>query len=398
MFRPTVLRPLFLTALAFGLTCDGTLVSKAAADANPRILNYGWGQIVADPHYPIVDETATIAVTVHNDGPDPATNVQVKLSFNDWGVTFMGWQQMGATQVIPFIPPGGSAVASVTHVFRNRAHTCVEALIVGADSNTNLTDDRGQINLEVINSTDSFAYDVPVVNNGEGPLAVRINGVLFGREQGPVGEIPVEGLPPVLEIPPGEQVLVHVEVDLAAAPLPPGPVFLRIEAENLADPNDRNNVIFAIRRTTARQLKREAIAALQALVADMPTPAARNRAGNALGHVRQSVEPRFWKPGDENRLAKNGGAAVFAQEGAAVQVLESLMSAPIEQPLKVRIDAVIRTLADADRILAATAVADAGGDPDADAHRAEGDEARQQGRYREAIRDYGRAWGEAIRP
>ena len=400
MFRPTVLRLMSFVALGLiGLAGGDVLTADAHAGANPKITNYGWGQIIADPHYPIVGETATISVTIRNDGDAPATNVQVNLSFNDWGVTFMGWQQMGTTQTIPSIPAGGSAVATVTHVFQNRTHTCVEALIVGADENTNLFDDRGQITLEVVNSGENFSYDVPVVNNGEGALAVNVNGALFGREaQGVPHEIPVDVVPNELVLEPGETGFVHVEINLAAVPLPPGPVFLRIEAAEQANPDNRNNVIFGIRRTSARQLKSEALDALQALIPDLPTRPFRNLANDAAGHVRKSLETRFWKPGDPNRVVRNGGASVFAQEAAAAHALDGLMARDIEQPLKVRIDEIIRMIVDADRILAETAIADAGSPPDAVEERAEGDEDRQQAEYPEAIRNYGKAWGKAVRP
>lgn len=397
MFRRTLLRIVPVLALA---VLAGVETRSAQAQANPMLLNYGWGQIVANPHYPIVGETATISATITNAGNAPATNVQVKLSFNDWGVTFMGWQQMGSIQTIPVIPPGGSATVSVTNVFLNRTHTCVEALIVGADQNSDPNDDRGQINLEVVNSGESFSYDVPVVNNGQGNLDAGVNGQLFMREgQGlPIGGVlPVEVVPNEVHLGPGEMALVRVKLDLRA--LPPGPLMLKIEAVDQNDPNARNNVIFDIRRTTAYQLKRDALAALQTLQPNLPTVAQRNKVGNAIGHVQKSMDLRLWKPGDENRLARsNAAASVFVQEAAAAQILEGLLGEAIGLNEKVLIDEVIRGLCDADRILAETAIADAGGHPAASVIRQQADDAREQGSYPDAMRKYGQAWIRTMRP
>jgi len=398
MQRRTVLRLLSVTAL----TCAAAFADArtAQAQANPGIANYGWGQIVATPHFPIVGETATISVSIRNNGTAPATNVQVKLSFNDWGVTFFGWQQLGTTQTIAVIPPGESAIASVTHVFANRAHTCVEALVLSSDGgNTDPNDDRGQINLEVIDTGDNFGYDVPVVNNGEGPLNAAVNGLLFHEEQGAPGGQRVEVFPPEVNLAPGEMALVHVALDLRELPPGPLPMMLMIEAHDLADPNARNNVVFQIRKTTAYQLKRDALAELQSLHGDMPTVALKNRVAVAIGHVQKSMELRFWKPGDENRLARsNSAASVFAQEAAAAHILEGLLNDEIDLDDKVRIDTVIRGLTDADRILAETAIADAAGHPAATVIRQQGDESRQEGEYVDAIRTYSKAWIRSLRP
>lgn len=397
MFRRTLLRVVPVLSMA---VLAGVETRSAQAQANPMLANYGWGQIVANPHYPIVGETATISATITNGGNAPATNVQVKLSFNDWGVTFMGWQQMGTIQTIPMIPPGGSVTVSVNHVFQNRTHTCVEALIVGADQNSDPNDDRGQINLEVVNSGETFSYDVPVVNNGQGNLDAGVNGHLFIREgQGvPNGVVlPVDVVPNEVHLAPGEVALVRVKLDLRA--LPPGPLMLMIEAVDQNDPNARNNVIFDIRRTTAYQLKRDALAALQALQPNLPTVAQRNKVGNAIGHVQKSMDLRLWKPGDENRLARsNAAAGVFFQEAAAAHILEGLLGEAIGLNEKVMIDEVIRGLCDADRILAETAIADAGGHAAATLIRQQADESLEQGVYPDAMRKYGQAWLRTMRP
>jgi len=89
---------------------------------------------------------------------------------------------------------------------------------------------------------------------------------------------------------------------------------------------------------------------------------------------------------------------VFAQEAAAAQILEGLLSEPIGLNAKAQIDEVIRGLCDADRILAETAIADAGGNPAAAAIRKMADDDRQDGDYPEAMLKYGLSWLRAMRP
>lgn len=397
MYRRNLLRVLPVLALA---VLTGAETRSASAQANPKLKDYGWGQIVANPHYPIVGETATISATITNDGVAPATNVQVKLSFNDWGVTFMGWQQMGTIQTIPVIPPGGSATVSVTNVFQNRTHTCIEALIVAADQNDDINDDRGQINLEVVNSGETFSYDVPVVNNGQNPLNAGVHGnLILGDAQGQPGgvRIPVDVVPNQLVLQPGETGLVRVALNLSA--LPPGPLMLMVEAVDQNDPNARNNVVFAIRRTTAYQLHRDALAALAAIQPNMPTVGLRNKVGTAMSLVQKTMDVRLWKPGDENRLARSNSAhSVFVQGAAAAQILEGLLGEAIGLNAKVAIDEVIRGLCDADRILTETAIADAAGHPAASVIRQQADDSRENGLYSDAMRKYGLAWLRTLRP
>ena len=208
-------------------------------------------------------------------------------------------------------------------------------------------------------------------------------------------DVPV--VPDHLELAPGEVGFVHVELDLRA--LPPGPLMLKIEAVDQADLNARNNVIFDIRRTTALQLKRNALAALQVLQPNLPKVVQRNKVANAIGHVQKSMDPRLWNPGDENRLARTNSAhSVFVQEAAAVHILEGLLSENIGLNRKVLIDEIIRGLCDADRILAESAIADASGHPAASEIRQEGDDARKQGEYSDAMREYGQAWLRSQRP
>lgn len=133
------------------------------------------GTITANPAYPMGGQNTHITVIVSNYGDQPATNVRLKISFNDWGVTFSGWQEI-STVIIPSIPAGGTATAAADYVFQHRTHTCLEALIVGSDQNDDPNDDRGQINLEVINAGETFSYAVPVRNDGNQPLQFLVLG------------------------------------------------------------------------------------------------------------------------------------------------------------------------------------------------------------------------------
>ena len=85
------------------LTCCFT---TSYAGANPQIPFYGGnGSIIATPHYPIVGETAAIQVVVGNSGDAAAANVQVKVSFNDWGRDVSGMAGDGHGDDPP--DPGG---------------------------------------------------------------------------------------------------------------------------------------------------------------------------------------------------------------------------------------------------------------------------------------------------
>lgn len=394
MLRMISIKPLALILMA-GSVLSVFASPKAYAGANPKLANYGYGEIVATPHYPIVGQTATIQVRITNDGDAVANNVQVKVSFNDWGVTFQGWQQIGAIQTIPSIPAGGTATVTVTNVFQNKTHTCLEALIVGSSEDTDPNDDRGQINLEVINSGDTFGYDVPVANNGDHAVNLQIKGEAMGGANGVV--VPVRLNKQEIGLNPGEEKPVHVDVDLSGVAPGSAPVVVKIVAFDPAATTleNQNNVIFEIHVTTAYQLKGDALVRLQALQAAMPNKMLKNRVGVAIQTVQNSRNPRFWN--GENRLKKPGGAAVFAQEAAAVLALETLMKTNLPLAMKAEADTIIRMLTDADRILAETAVNDAGKPAKAVLEKKEGDENRRDGEYINAIKDYAHAWGVAVK-
>ncbi|HNQ88122.1 MAG TPA: CARDB domain-containing protein [Verrucomicrobiota bacterium] len=385
-------------AVAVGL---GLAAGFAAIQAgvNPQVPFYGWGSITATPAYPIVGENTHIQVVVGNTGDEPASNVQVQVSFNDWGVTFSGWQSIG-TVIIPSIPAGGTATAEFDHVFQNQAHTCLEALIVGANQNDDLNDDRGQINLEVIHAGDSFTYDVPVRNDGDAPLDLLVLGRCQIKDAGGVvdGAHPCKEVVEVVHLEPGEEVLVPIEVDLSGL-LPGQAIGFIVEAFDLGAPDpwapaNRNHVELVIVRETARNLKQDAQAILTALAPQTGDRALRNRLEAAAKHVQKALQPKGWA--DDSRLVRAGGAAVVAQELAAIRQVQGLLESRLPLALKVQLTDVALKLTDADRILAATAIRDAGGSAVAAARLQEGDAARQQGDYEGAILSYFKAW-QAVR-
>lgn len=373
---------------------SGTLTGWAGA--NPTLPFYGGGgTITAHPSYPIVGESTHIEVIVGNDGDAPATNVRVKVSFNDWGVTFMGWQEIG-TVTVASIPAGGSATASVDHVFLSPAHTCVEAIIVGADEDTNPADDRGQINLEVIHAGDTFSYGVPVRNEGDVALQLVIRGGC--AEKDPAGQAPDPCRPIELEaqVPPGGEIRVPVELDLRG--VAPG-VVMDYQVDAVDQFGNHNHIVLRVARTTAKQLKADALELAVELLDDMPTRALRNRVENLIRHLQFALRVRAWL--GANQLLPNGGAQVLAQEAVAAQHALDLLRARLPLEAKVRLNSLVRLLVDADRILAETALAGAPELAEEDVVEAAawlqaGDVAREQGRYGRAIEAYRRAWHHAV--
>jgi hypothetical protein len=372
------------------------LPSVARAQANPGIPFYGYGAIVATPSYPIVGQNAVITVTVGNNGTAPATNVQVKASFNDWGVTFFGWQEIG-TQTIASIAPGGTATATFNYVFQNRAHTCLEALIVGADDNTDPNDDRGQINLEVINAGETFGYDVPIVNNGDEPLDLFVFGHAKGGDAGTPGGDRFPIIQEIVHLEPGEETVVRVDLDLRA--LPDGAaVDYIVDAFNLADPGNtrtREHVLLRVVKTSARADKVYAFNTLTAIAAGLPKGATANKFRNALKHLEAALDPKLWR--DNSHLVRNGGQRVFDEEGFFDRAVSPLLP-DLPAGFRESVSDTLRRLVDVDRALANTAAAEAGLLlPAVQKALAEADEARAAGEYADAIHLYKKAWQAATR-
>ncbi len=364
------------------LACSLAAASPAFAGANPSI-GWNYNTITATPHYPIVGETAQIAVVVTNPGDAPANNVQVKISFNDWGVTFQGWQEI-ATVTIPTIPAGGSATAQTEHVFVTRAHTCLEALVVGASENTDPNDDRGQINLEVINSGETFSWNVPVVNNGDQPLHLLLVGACRGRGDGADGQACHEDVKEV-DVAPGQELLVPVNIDLRGFAVGE-PLEFELNAFDLGAggdaflPANRNHVQIRIVRQTALNLAQETLGQIRAVAALVPEKGLKKRVEAAAARVDQVVANNLWA--DPDHVKKNN---VFAHAQAAVNQLMALLDTDLPQPQKIALDTAARNLADAMRIVAKAANGDA-------ASIQVGDDDRAGGDYKGAINAYKHAW------
>ncbi|MBM3493157.1 MAG: hypothetical protein FJX72_02360 [Armatimonadetes bacterium] len=373
------------------------LPSVARAQANPAMPFYGYGAIVANPAYPIAGENAVITVDVTNTGDQPATNVQVKLSFNDWGVTFMGWQEIG-TETIASLPAGATATATFNHVFETRTHTCLEALIVGASENSDPNDDRGQINLEVINAGETFSYGVPVVNNGDEPLDLLVLGHARGDAGVPGGPDRFPVIEKVVHLEPGEELIIPVELDLRG--LPPGtPVEFQIDAFNLADPGNvhqREHVLLRVVKTSAQANKIFALNSLTAIAGGLPKGPVANRFRNALKHLERALNPRLWV--DANHIVRNGGAAVFAEEGFFDLAVTPLLP-ELPAGIRAQVADTLRSLVDCDRILADTARGEAAALllPAVQKLMARADAAREAGHYAAAIHLYKLAWLVATR-
>lgn len=388
--RRVLLAGLHLLALA-------SLPGLVHAQANPAIPFYGYGAIVANPAYPIVGQNTVITITVSNSGTSPATNVQVKASFNDWGVTFMGWQEIG-TATIPAIPAGGTATATFNYTFQNRTHTCLEALIVGADENSDPNDDRGQINLEVINAGETFSYGVPVVNNGDAPLDILVVG--HCRD---AGGVPGQGdrcprIEEVVHLEPGEGVIIPMEMDLRG--MADGSVReFQVDAFDLATPGSvygHEHVLLRIVKTSARGIKRTAYSAMQGLVPAIPDRRVAEQFREALEHLDKALKPKLWR--DDNHVRREGGEEVFEREGffdrRASQLLPALPAGVREQ-----VAAILNELVDCDRILADTARGEAPARwlPAVQRLMDAADAARLAGDYPKAIHLYKKAWQAATR-
>jgi hypothetical protein len=378
-------------ALAVGaLTVTG---ASAFASANPNIPNYGWGAITATPSSPIVGESAHITVQVNNSGDTDVAGVQVKVSFNDWGVTFNGWQEIHTWTTS--IPAGQTVTLDTDHTFVSRTHTCLEALIispVGTDENTNPNDDRGQINLEVVNAGgDVFTYDVPVVNNGPGALDLAVQGHCV--KQNPDGTVP--GNPKddrckghadaMIHLEPGEEAVVPVQIDLAG--MADGEmVEFMVEAFDLANLNNKNNVVLRIFKRTAQGLKKQALNDLNALIAGQQG-ALKNQLSEVAKKLQKELDAARWV--GPNALVKNGGAEVFALDADVVRKLLQLMN-DVARITKPGMDNIVRSLVDSDRIIADQANHAAGGV--ARAEMRDGDADREAGEYPDAIGGYKHAF------
>mmetsp|Transcript_40343 Transcript_40343/g.95866 ORF Transcript_40343/g.95866 Transcript_40343/m.95866 type:complete len:603 (-) Transcript_40343:366-2174(-) len=177
--------PCALVRCAGGYTCrsnpclgcqsDAVCCPVEPVEANPLIPFYGYGSIVVSPNPVVVDEPTAIDLTFGNSGASAASAVEFTVSKNDWGVTFGGWQEIFRGSIDLSVGPGATNSYSLSHVFASRAHTCVEVKIgeVGDGGNSNLADDRGQINLEVVHVGNEATFGVPIANKGDEDIVVQ---------------------------------------------------------------------------------------------------------------------------------------------------------------------------------------------------------------------------------
>jgi hypothetical protein len=378
------------------LCLAGTVTAWGQLSVNPNVPFYGGGTITANPAYPIVGENTHITVNVGNNGAAAASNVSVKISFNDWGVTFNGWQEIG-TVVIPNIPAGGTALAEIDHVFVTRTHTCLEAVIIGADQNDDPNDDRGQINLEVLNAGETFSYWVPVVNNGDQPLDLLVVGRCEGRGDGTApAQVRCKHDDEQIHLEPGEEMLVPVELDLRGVP-PGHEVRFVLDAYDLGAANpfapaNHNYIELRIVRQAARSLEQMARAQVNN-VRQQVGGALQNRLDEIARQLDQALRDGLWT--DANHVRRNGGAQVFASTETAVKQLLMLLDTDMPATLKEALNKAALDLTDAMRIVAETANQAGGGVGQFSIN--DGDAARLAGEYAEAIAAYKRAWQSATR-
>jgi len=379
-----------LLCLQFGLT------PMAFAGADPGLEFYGYGKIVPNPSPAIVDENTHITVTVSNFGDQPATNVQVKLSFNDWGVTFQGWQEIGVV-TIPSIPAGDEADAEFDYVFENRAHTCLEALIVSADQNDEENNDRGQINMEVINAGESFEYGVPIVNNGREDLLLQVHGECV--HQDPAGGVVAGRCRPVDQlvfVPAGEEVLVPVQVDFFPGTPRGTPLEVNVTAVDFLNPSDvnlKNHVVLQVIYNTPRGIMEDCLAALDAL---QPAPSSgKGKKSNGLGkkideiasHIEKALDADGWVGDSRLEPHPNVVNVVYEQTAVATLQLQQLSeSKDLSIETKIVLNRCANDLTDATRILLQTAIRDAGGNEEAEALLEEADALRLKGDGDKTIR------------
>lgn len=161
-----VAAPLLLLILA---------LDSANAQADPTFAMWPFN-IRPDPTPGIVGDVNDIHVTAFNGGNADTTNLEIVLSYNDWGVTYMGWQEIGRANIAS-LDAQNYAERTLQHVFNNRAHICLEAKYsstgVGTGGNTNTWNDRTQINWEVVYADESTYVYVPFGNGADEDIVVN---------------------------------------------------------------------------------------------------------------------------------------------------------------------------------------------------------------------------------
>jgi len=100
--------------------------------ADPGFPMYGNFAIMPDSFPGIVGVNTDIDVLLLNYGASATTGAEVELSFNDWGVTYQGWQPIGTMSYD--VLANNNLQQTFSHVFQSRAHTCLQAVITNPGS------------------------------------------------------------------------------------------------------------------------------------------------------------------------------------------------------------------------------------------------------------------------
>jgi hypothetical protein len=384
MRKPRVLFPQIpatISLLAAILTAASAHPTQAGA--NPG-LRWGAGAITAAPHYPIPGELTRIAVIVTNTGDAPASNVQVKLSHSDWGLSLQGWQEI-KTIAVPSIPAGGEVTVQTDFDFQSRTHSCLEARIVGADQNADPNDDRSQLNLETMHAGEKFAWRVPLTNKGEKPLSLQVVASCKGKDGKPFPANYQEESRKV-DLGPGDEYLHPVAIDLSELPVGQT-VDFELNAYDLGAgdksrlPQNRNHVVIRIMRASAKQLQQSARDRTAALAASIADKGAKKKLEEAVSDLNKALSGNWV---GENQI-KKGGPNIFASAESAVHRIMSAQEGEASREQKMALDAIARDLTDSARMLA---LGNNGNASDI----AAGDDVRAAGEYKGAINTYRRAW------
>ena len=101
---------------------------------DPYIGKPSYDFIFANPNPCIADSTCELKVIVGNSG-DKLSICRVKLSYNQWGIIFGNWTEVGTTDFI-HIKYDEYEAATLDHVFENKDHMCLKAEVLPHPMNT----------------------------------------------------------------------------------------------------------------------------------------------------------------------------------------------------------------------------------------------------------------------
>jgi len=150
------------------------VVDQADNSANPRIWYLGYNDITFSPNPPVIGDVTSIHVRLGNSGKQPASGVEVTLSWAEFGLAFNGYELIG-TQVAAELAAESELLLTFRHVFQSRARISLRAEITATDAggNANTWDDVGMVNLNVLHvGGNNATFEVPLRNNGDAPLTL----------------------------------------------------------------------------------------------------------------------------------------------------------------------------------------------------------------------------------